>query len=145
MNFDPDAPIGLRPVDWEWPMGSVFGEKRSDELIKRLGLKNPIHNGIDFVCPVGTPIRAYRGGKVAIAHDNGDGYGLRVWIEHGKFRYGYCHLSEFFVTVGSIVKQGDIFCLSGNTGRSTNPHVHFVAKIFETGMYVNPFFYDREA
>ena len=145
MIIDPDAPIGLRPVSEEWPIGSKFGEKRSNALIKKLGLVTPDHAGVDFSCPVGTPIKAYRGGKVIIAHDNGDGFGLRLWIEHGKFMDGYCHLSEFFVTPGAIVKQGDTIALSGSTGKVSGPHLHFEVRIAALKMPVCPFFYDKVA
>jgi len=140
--IDQDSPVGLRPVDKKWPIGSTFGETRSEALIKKLGLKNPKHTGIDFKCPVGTPILAYRDGKVIIAYENEDGFGKRIWVEHGRYRDGYCHLSEFFVSAGDLVKQGQVIGLSGKSGKCEGPHLHFEVRIALDRMPVAPFFYD---
>ena len=69
-----------------------------------------------------------------------NGYGYCVTLKHsdGKCtRYG--HLSEVLVSEGQSVSQSDVIALSGNTGNSTGPHVHF--EIIEDGVQVNPFTY----
>lgn len=83
------------------------------------------HNGIDLAVPTGTEILASAEGTVIQAGWNG-GYGISVYIDHENgiiTRYG--HMSESLVSVGQTVKQGDLIGLSGSTGDSTGPHVHF--------------------
>ena len=83
------------------------------------------HNGIDLAVPTGTSVAAAADGIVIQAGWNG-GYGISVYIDHENgviTRYG--HMSETLVSVGQEVKQGDIIGLSGSTGDSTGPHVHF--------------------
>ncbi|MBQ9234500.1 MAG: peptidoglycan DD-metalloendopeptidase family protein [Lachnospiraceae bacterium] len=83
------------------------------------------HNGIDLAVPTGTSVMAAKDGLVIQAGWNG-GYGISVYIDHGNgviTRYG--HMSESLVSVGQAVKQGDVIGLSGSTGDSTGPHVHF--------------------
>lgn len=97
------------------------------------------HKGIDWATPTGTSIVASCGGTVSKA-GWGSGYGYVVYIDHedGKqTRYG--HLSKILVTVGQKVKQGDKIALSGNTGVSTGPHVHF--EILVNGVKVDPMKY----
>ena len=94
------------------------------------------HNGIDLAVPTGTDVRAAKEGLVIQAGWNG-GYGISVYIDHGNgvvTRYG--HMSESLVSVGQTVKQGDIIGLSGSTGDSTGPHVHF--EIREGDVAVDP-------
>lgn len=88
-----------------------------------------LHAGTDVGVPVGTTVRASRGGQVVTAGWVG-GYGNCVIIDHGdgvSTRYG--HLSEVSVSVGQYVDQGEQVALSGNTGRSTGPHLHFEIRI----------------
>ena len=83
------------------------------------------HNGIDLAVPTGTDVMAAKDGLVIQAGWNG-GYGISVYIDHGNgviTRYG--HMGESLVSVGQAVKQGDVIGLSGSTGDSTGPHVHF--------------------
>lgn len=98
------------------------------------------HNGIDIGAFVGTPILAAEDGEVLAIGDT-DKYCPSVWYGKKRFTgsYGkyilikhynnlstlYAHLSRQIVQVGDIVKRGDIIGYSGNTGRSTGPHLHF--------------------
>ncbi len=94
------------------------------------------HKGIDYATPVGTAIMASSGGVVTKA-GWGSGYGKVVYIHHANgmdTRYG--HLSRVLVSVGQTVKQGQKIALSGNTGVSTGPHLHF--EILVNGTQVNP-------
>ncbi len=97
------------------------------------------HKGIDWATPVGTKVVASCGGTVAKA-GWGSGYGYVVYINHAdgrQTRYG--HLSKVLVKPGDKVSQGQKIALSGNTGRSTGPHVHF--EILINGSQVDPFKY----
>ena len=97
------------------------------------------HKGIDWATPIGTAVMASSGGTVTRA-GWGSGYGYVVYIQHAdgrETRYG--HLSKVLVSVGQKVSQGQKIALSGNTGRSTGPHLHFEIRI--NGQAVNPLNY----
>lgn len=97
------------------------------------------HKGIDWATPIGTAVMASSSGTVARA-GWGSGYGYVVYINHAdgkQTRYG--HLSKVLVSVGQHVNQGQKIALSGNTGVSTGPHIHF--EILVNGSQVNPFTY----
>ncbi len=98
-----------------------------------------MHKGVDWACPIGTAINASCDGKVVTAGWV-RGYGYLVEIAHSNgmhTRYG--HLSQMLVSVGESVSQGEKVALSGNTGDSTGPHVHF--EIIVNGSQVNPLDY----
>jgi len=97
------------------------------------------HKGQDWATPVGTPIYASSGGTVAKA-GWGSGYGYVVYINHTDGRQTrYAHCSKVLVKVGQTVKQGEKIALSGNTGISSGPHLHFEMLI--GGKQVNPLNY----
>lgn len=94
------------------------------------------HKGVDWATPTGTPVYASCGGTVAKA-GWGSGYGYVVYINHIDGRQTrYAHLSKVLVSPGQYVKQGDRIALSGNTGISSGPHLHFEMLI--NGSHVNP-------
>ena len=97
------------------------------------------HKGVDWAVPKGTTVVASSGGTVTKA-GWGSGYGYVVYIKHPdgrETRYG--HLSKVLVSAGQSVKQGQKIALSGNTGRSTGPHLHFEIRV--NGTAVNPLKY----
>lgn len=97
------------------------------------------HKGVDWAVATGTSVYASCGGTVSKA-GWGSGYGYVVYIDHEdgrQTRYG--HLSKILVKVGQTVKQGEKIALSGNTGVSTGPHLHF--EILINGTQVNPLKY----
>ena len=97
------------------------------------------HKGQDWATPVGTPIYASCGGTVAKA-GWGSGYGYVVYIDHPDGRQTrYAHLSKVLVKAGQSVKQGEKIALSGNTGITSGPHLHFEMLI--NGKQVNPLNY----
>ena len=97
------------------------------------------HQGVDWATPTGTAVMASSGGTVTRA-GWGSGYGYVVYIQHeGGRETRYGHLSRVLVSVGQKVEQGEKIALSGNTGRSTGPHLHFELRI--NGASVNPFDY----
>jgi murein DD-endopeptidase MepM/ murein hydrolase activator NlpD len=99
---------------------SLFGN-RIDPFFGKLAM----HAGIDFREKPGTNVNATGAGVVTYAGPAG-GYGIMVEIDHGNgitTRYG--HLSKVLVKKGDKVKEGDLIALSGSTGRSTGPHLHY--------------------
>ena len=94
------------------------------------------HKGQDWATPTGTSVMAASGGTVTRA-GWASGYGYVVYIDHGSgTETRYAHLSKILVKVGQKVKQGEKIALSGNTGISTGPHLHF--EIWMNGKAVNP-------
>jgi murein DD-endopeptidase MepM/ murein hydrolase activator NlpD len=83
------------------------------------------HHGLDFAVPVGTPIKTTMDGTVVHAGWNNQGYGNLVIVENGEYRTYYAHLSSIPVSVGNTVGAGTTIGLSGNTGNSTGPHLHY--------------------
>ena len=97
------------------------------------------HQGIDWAVPRGTAVYASSGGTVTKA-GWGSGYGYVVYIRHPDgWETRYAHLNKVLVSAGQTVKQGQKIALSGNTGRSTGPHLHF--EIRANGTAVNPLKY----
>lgn len=94
------------------------------------------HTGVDFRANVGTPVLAAANGRVVLSRPM-DIHGNNVIIDHGWGVYTeYAHLSERYVVPGQFVLQGDVIGLSGNTGRSTGPHIHW--EIAVAGVWVSP-------
>ena len=116
------------------------------KLMNRLNAKNPVtgpitskfgprkapvagastyHNGVDVGVPVGTQVVAPWDGTVLSTYSNAAG-GNQMIVKHPNgYRTGYAHLSGYVATKGQAVRQGEAICLSGNTGHSTGPHLHF--------------------
>ena len=93
------------------------------------------HTGVDYRCPVGTPVHAAQDGTV-VAGGWGAAYGTSVLIDQKALNDGtpnriaggwaiYAHLSKVNVKAGQAVRKGDLIGWSGNTGNSTGPHLHF--------------------
>ncbi|WP_137988653.1 M23 family metallopeptidase [Streptomyces vilmorinianum] len=88
------------------------------------------HSGQDFAVPVGTAVKAAGAGTVVKAGPNGGGdgpaYGNAIVVKHANGKYSqYAHLSKIKVSVGQKVAAGQTIALSGNTGNSSGPHLHF--------------------
>lgn len=101
-----------------------------------------MHEGIDIVADVGTPVYAPGSGTVAFVGTRG-GFGLCIEIDHGfGYRTIMGHLSEAAVKVGQKVNRGSFVARSGNTGLSTGPHLHY--EVHHNGLALNPedFFFD---
>lgn len=101
---------------------------------------NRMHNGIDMACSQGTPIYATRAGTVTTASYQAGGAGYYVSINHGDgFSSIYMHMTNYVVSSGQSVSQGQLIGYVGSTGISTGPHLHF--GISYAGTYVNPLAY----
>jgi murein DD-endopeptidase MepM/ murein hydrolase activator NlpD len=142
-----------RPIDnmggggahsgWQWPLKSTtvtspYGMRYHPVLhVWRL------HNGVDFAAPLGTPVYAARTGVVSFVGPQGGG-GNVITIDHGGgIKTSYLHLSSFTDTrVGEKVSAGQRIALSGSTGYSTGPHLHFIVEI--RGNTTNPITYLRQ-
>jgi murein DD-endopeptidase MepM/ murein hydrolase activator NlpD len=96
-----------------------------------------VHTGIDVATATGTPVSAFRAGTVKYAGWNPWGYGNLVIIDHGGgMETYYAHNSVIKVEVGESVTKGQVISLSGSTGISTGPHVHFEVRM--DGHPINP-------
>lgn len=95
------------------------------------------HTGIDLAVPTGTHIYAAESGTVIRSTNSGGGYGKYIIVKHSNgVSTLYAHCSSLLVSVGDTVSKGDVIARSGNTGRSTGPHLHFEVMI--NGETVNP-------
>jgi murein DD-endopeptidase MepM/ murein hydrolase activator NlpD len=88
------------------------------------------HTGDDYSThgAVGVPVQAARAGTVvSVTGTWGSAYGLHVIVEgrSRRIRVGYCHLSGVAVQLGHQLRRGEVLGYSGNTGRSTGPHLHY--------------------
>lgn len=91
---------------------------------------NGVHFGIDYTVSVGNPIYAAADGVILKASSDGMyGYGTYVLIRHDGFDTLYAHLSQLKCTQGQTVKAGDLLGLSGNTGASGSPHLHWEVRL----------------
>lgn len=96
-----------------------FGENPADYA--PYGLAG--HEGLDWAMPEGTPILACHTGRVTIPAWSST-YGMYLWVTGEQVATLYAHLSQFEVAPGTWVEAGQTIALSGNTGRSTGPHLH---------------------
>jgi murein DD-endopeptidase MepM/ murein hydrolase activator NlpD len=127
----------IRPIPTGWH-SSNFG-LRTDPFTGR----SAMHEGVDYVVPTGTMIRASAGGMVVYS-DMHPQYGNMIEIDHGnQVITRYAHCSKLLVKVGQMVRRGKDIALSGSTGRSTGPHLHF--EIRYKGMAQNPVRFLEEA
>jgi murein DD-endopeptidase MepM/ murein hydrolase activator NlpD len=123
----------------QWPLHGPITSPYGMRLNPFGGGKTEYHPGIDIGVPVGTPIAAAAAGTVIIAGWV-SGYGNYISIDHGGgISTGYGHLSTFMVSVGQVVQRGQTIGLSGNTGRSTGPHLIFEVRRNGTPVDPNPF------
>jgi len=118
----------VRPVE-STRRTSIFGARRV--FVNANGTRSTsIHAGIDYGVPTGTPVFASGGGRVVLARDRIVS-GKSVIIEHlpGVFSI-YYHLDSIGVIEGDMIQAGQILGLSGNTGFSTGPHLHWELRVF---------------
>jgi len=100
------------------------------------------HAGVDIAVPAGSYVRTARGGTVEETGDDAE-YGLFVRVAHdGEMSSLYAHNSWLFVSAGDSVEMGEVIALSGNSGRSTAPHLH--VEMERAGEQVNPLDYLAE-
>ena len=102
-----------------------------------------MHNGVDIIADIGTPVKAAGKGKIIFAGIE-RGFGLTIKIDHG-FGYStvYGHLSKILLKEGQLVKRGQLIGKTGSSGLSTGPHLHY--EVLHNGQNLNPaeFFFDE--
>lgn len=109
---------------------SPYGKKRG----------NRRHAGVDLRAPIGSPVFSTTGGEV-VSSRYSKTYGNVIEVENKEEDVWalYAHLSERLVEEGDQVKRGEVIAKSGNTGRSTGPHLHYEVKV--GGVNINPLHY----
>lgn len=116
-----DPSFSRYPFQGSYRLSSHFNPRRKHPVTGRV---SP-HNGTDFAMPIGTPITAPANGRVDRV-DYHNAAGRYVVIKHDNgYRTRYLHLSRSLVKPGERVEMGEEIALSGNTGRSTGPHLHY--------------------
>jgi murein DD-endopeptidase MepM/ murein hydrolase activator NlpD len=100
-----------------------------------------MHYGLDIAADKGTQIFSSGDGFVTFSGNRG-GYGMTVEISHPRAKGGlmtrYAHLSSIKVQPGQRIKRGDLIALSGNTGRSTGPHLHYEVRNLRGNTALDP-------
>jgi murein DD-endopeptidase len=120
------------PTARQYRVSSNFNPHRLNPVTGRVAP----HKGVDFAIPLGTPVLAVGDGEVIVAKRSG-GAGNYVAIRHGRqYMTRYMHMKKLLVKPGDKVKRGERVGLSGNTGRSTGPHLHF--EVWINNQAVNP-------
>ncbi len=118
MKFIPNG----SPLDFDFRVSAPYG-KRYHPILHIYH----IHTGTDMTAPMNTPVYATADGVVDWASNSGNGgYGKLVKISHSfGFRTYYAHLNDIKVQRGQFVKKGQLVALTGSTGTSTGPHLHY--------------------
>lgn len=120
----------IRPV--EGPASSPYGPTRKYVGTGADGApceKVSVHEGHDFAVPAGTPVQAPAGGTVILAEPGLYYEGGTVFLDHGNGLVSvFLHLSEVSVEEGHVIGQGEPVGKTGNTGRTTGPHLHWAVK-----------------
>ncbi|PHM55233.1 murein DD-endopeptidase MepM [Xenorhabdus sp. KK7.4] len=120
------------PTTKQFRVSSPFNPRRLNPVTGRV----TAHRGVDFAMPVGTPVLAVGDGEVIVAKFDGAA-GNFIAIRHGRqYTTRYMHLRKLLVKPGQKVKRGERIGLSGNTGRTTGPHLHF--EFWDNQQPVNP-------
>lgn len=123
------TPTAARPDSWPLTQSGFITRALSDA-----GGAN--HPGLDIAVAAGSYIRAAAAGRIAGAGDD-PVYGNFVLIDHGQdYQTMYGHASKLFVREGDVVQRNEVIALSGSTGRSTAPHLHF--EVRRDGEPLNP-------
>jgi len=129
-----DLTIFIRPVKGR--VSSQYGSRKDP-----FHQKHKFHKGVDIACKTGSRVISSAPGRVVFAGKRG-GYGNLIIIEHRNgYRSMYGHLHKIKVRVGQNVRIGQTIALSGSTGRSTGPHLHF--EISRRGKPVRPHFKNK--
>ena len=117
---------------FRWPMKGKVTSTYGRQRILNGQDKGP-HWGVDLAAPVGRKVRAPGGGVVVLAENDVPLSGNLVIIDHGHgLTSSFLHLDRIKVKAGDVVKPGQVFATSGNSGRSTGPHLDWRMNLFDT-------------
>lgn len=122
---DQDGEIILPPLAGRLPIKGRITSPPGKRLDPFTG-KESWHNGVDIAAPIGTPIKTIAPGTVAFSESRG-GFGNLIVIDHGNGVTLYAHLDRSTVLDGDTIGPDQIIGFTGNSGRSTGPHLHFEA------------------
>lgn len=121
----------VHPLGSENRISSKFGMR-----IHPITKKEKFHRGVDMPTPIGTPIKVAATGFISEVKES-KGYGKYVIVKHDEeFETLYATLSDVKVSVGDRVLKGEVIALSGNSGVSTAPHLHY--EVLRNGKNVDP-------
>ena len=115
---------GVYGIGQLWGENPAFYRRYSYDGVSLIG-----HNGIDFLTPFGTPLRAADAGTVLSVGFEPGGFGNYVLLAHTWGESIYAHLERVTVEIGQPLLAGERIGLSGNSGGSTGPHLHFAIRI----------------
>lgn len=125
-------PPSIAPTNKAFQLASNFGMQ-----LHPIYKKKKMHKGVDLILPHGTPIIATSDGVILSVKTQRMGYGKHIIIKHDdQYQSLYAHLSDIKVKEGQKVKKGELIGLSGNTGASTRPHLHY--EVLKDGQPVDP-------
>jgi hypothetical protein len=141
---DVPKPTIETPNDHELEMSSNFIRPADGKITSPFGPRNPPikgatsnHPGVDIAVPLGTPVKAPENAIVQkVSKDPRAGLYINLGNGKGVLMHRLLHLSQSKVKVGDVVKQGEVIALSGNSGLTTGPHLHW--ERYEQGKLVNP-------
>jgi murein DD-endopeptidase MepM/ murein hydrolase activator NlpD len=135
-QFEQALPL-LKDYPSIWPVSGIITSGFGWRQDPWGGNGSKYHSGMDIAVPTGTTVKAAGGGTVEFAGWNSGGYGYLVEIDHGNgLETLYGHNSKVLVSVGDTVVRGQAISLSGSTGDSTGPHVHYEVRV--DGKAVDP-------
>lgn len=133
----------IQYIENQTPLGSVQIPKPvNGNITSKYGYRihpvtnqRSLHTGVDYAVSIGTPVKSIFNGTVTTATEYGNN-GKYIVVSNKDIKVAYLHLSDYLVKVGDEVKQGQSIALSGNTGRSTGPHLHM--SLYIKGNPVDP-------
>jgi len=111
------------------------------QVTSLIGDRMPKHDGVDFKAPIGTKIYSPVDGVVLRKNwkTKYNGYCLEIKAANGKHTYKFLHLSDVVAKKGQKVSVGDHVANSGNTGKTTAPHLHYQINIGQRGKVLDPY------
>jgi murein DD-endopeptidase MepM/ murein hydrolase activator NlpD len=138
----PERARADRPASRELPTGpeAFVWPVRGGVVTSDFGPRGATHHdGIDISCPVGTPVRAARAGRVLYS-DRLRGYGNLIIMEHGDgYATVYAHNRDNRAHTGDVLRQGDVIASVGETGKTSGANLHF--EVRKDNVARNPIFF----